>query len=587
MKMNARRLYSDLLRDWCDGMQTLQIPENGWSILAGGLVCPACRRIHGRSADAILPMLYMAKTTGEEKYLRSARALFRWSESMYRGEGAYVNDIDNGWTGITVFFSTQLGESLLWFSDLLTEEERVQWQQRFFRTARYVYENIDKIGGTINYPAAGAYNMALAGTLSEGEAQKKYFERAMELARLVCGYILPNGLIFGEGHPPEVVTAKGHRGIDIGYNLEETIPALLEYAHLTGDVQVETLAMKALRTHLKFYLPGGGMDNSFGSRSYKWSWWGSRTSDGIQAAAALVGDKCPEFQKAAYENARLLRSCTHDGLLYGGPMFREAGEQPCVHHTFCHAKVLAKALMYEPEDIFTEDDSAEQGITHYPELGTYLIQKGKWRATLTDYDYEYVPASHATGGALTLLRHDDLGTLCAGTMNRYYMVEPNNMQILPGGEDACLTPRIEYEEDGTLYRSISDLTATLQPLGESGFLAEGILRSENQEGEETYRIQYDFGEDSLSITAEASRDTRLVFPIIAGHGEEIRYLSEKEVVFRKEKGNLILRTEGEMEPQEETTRIFNPVGGFLAHPVRIGMKEKQKIIVQISVVFRK
>lgn len=33
MKMNARRLYSDLLRDWCDGMQTLQIPENGHSTL--------------------------------------------------------------------------------------------------------------------------------------------------------------------------------------------------------------------------------------------------------------------------------------------------------------------------------------------------------------------------------------------------------------------------------------------------------------------------------------------------------------------------------------------------------------------------
>lgn len=588
MPLKTSELYFELLRDWCDGMLSLQIPENGRPSLSGGLVCPACRRIHGRSADAILPMMYMAKHTGDAKYLRSARALFRWSDSLYREDGSYVNDIDNGWTGITVFFSSQLGESLLWFSDLLTETERQQWRTRFFHTARYVYEKIDKIGGTINYPAAGAHNMALAGVLSEGEERKRFFFRARELARIVCGHILNNGLIYGEAHPLDALTKKHHRGIDLGYNLEETIPALLEYAHLTHDLETEENAMKALKTHLEFFLPDGGLDNSFGSRAYKWSYWGSRTSDGIQAAAALVGRKCPEFARIARKNAELLRSSTRDGLLYGGPMYAQAGEEACVHHTFCHAKALAKALMYDPvENPEEEPQIPEQGTKYYPELGTYLIRKGAWRATLTDYDYEYCPGAHATGGALTLLRHDLAGILVAGTMNRYYVVEANNMQILPGGEDSCLTPRIEYKDGGTLYRTISDLSADFRKLEkENTFLAMGTLRSENQTGDETYQLWYEFREEELHITAEASTEAEFVFPVIAGKDEQVTYSAGNSVVIRKEKADVVICTDGEMKPQEETLRIFNPVGGFLAHPIRMPIKANQSMTVQLSVTAR-
>lgn len=257
--MNPAELYFDLLKDWCDAMLSLQIPDVGRPEVAGGIICLSCRRIHGRSADAILPMMYMAKRTGDAKYLRAARNLFCWSDSMYREDGYYINDIDNDWSGITVFFSTQLGEALLWFSDLLTESEKQEWTERFFQTARYVRKSIDKIGGTINYPAAGAYNMAIAGQLSEGLEQERYFARAKELAQLVCSYILPDGLLCGEGHPCDAITAKKHRAIDIGYNMEESIPALLEYSHLMQDKETEELAVKALKTHLKFCLPDGGL----------------------------------------------------------------------------------------------------------------------------------------------------------------------------------------------------------------------------------------------------------------------------------------------------------------------------------------
>ena len=40
----------------------------------------------------------------------------------------------------------------------------------------------------------------------------------------------------------------------------------------------------SMRTHMEFMLPDGGWDNSWGTRNYKWTWWGSRTSDGCQPA---------------------------------------------------------------------------------------------------------------------------------------------------------------------------------------------------------------------------------------------------------------------------------------------------------------
>lgn len=572
--MQASELYFDLLKDWCDALASVQMPEVGYKEVSGAIVCPACRRVHGRSADAILPMMYMAKRTGKEKYLRCARGLFRWSDSMYREGGYYINDVDNDWSGITVFFSTQLGEALRWFPDLLAEEEKQVWQSRFFETARYVREKIDKIGATINYPAAGAYHMAFAGTMSEGAEQQAYFARAKELAKFVCGHILPNGLLFGEGHPCDILTAKGARAIDIGYNMEETIPALLEYSHLMRDEETKTLAIRALKTHLKFFLPDGGMDNSFGSRAFKWSYWGSRTSDGFQAAAALLRREYPEFHRIAVQNALLLRECTYDGLLYGGPMFREAGEAACVHHTFCHGKALAKALLI----LGSDDDGAalpierfpEDTVEYFPELCTYLVSSGRFRATLTDYDYEYCPASHGTGGALTLLWHEKAGPVCVGTMNRYYVVEPNNMQIMLTREDICLTPRIEYTENGTPCRNIQDLSAVFARIADTNsFLASGKLVNEKQEGDETFRIRYDIGAEAVEFTLESSVDAEYILPVVAKKDDKVIRVSDNRVAIQRKNITIQITTDGAVTEQSPETRIFNPVGGFLAYPVRI------------------
>ena len=77
-------------------------------------------------------------------------------------------------------------------------------------------------------------------------------------------------------------------------------------------------------------LPDGAWDNSFGTRNYKWSYRGSRTSDGCAAGYGLADD--PVLQEAFRRNTQLLERCTQDGLLYGGYIFRPIPYRSWGHH---------------------------------------------------------------------------------------------------------------------------------------------------------------------------------------------------------------------------------------------------------------
>ena len=77
---------------------------------------------------------------------------------------------------------------------------------------------------------------------------------------------------------------------------------------------------------------------------FKWTYWGSRTSDGMQPAFAMMADYNPALGTAAFKNLELLKQCTKDGLLFGGPHYVSHGIVASIHHTFAHAKPLATIL---------------------------------------------------------------------------------------------------------------------------------------------------------------------------------------------------------------------------------------------------
>ncbi len=100
---------------------------------------------------------------------------------------------------------------------------------------------------------------------------------------------------------------KGLLPIDIGYNVEESLNGVVQYAVHKKDEKLIQLLTESLNGHLEFMLPDGAWDNSFGTRQNKWTYWGSRTTDGCQPAFTLLADRNPAFGTAAILSTELLK----------------------------------------------------------------------------------------------------------------------------------------------------------------------------------------------------------------------------------------------------------------------------------------
>lgn len=583
-----------LLRDWCTALLHYQIHGTGDTRLDGGILCPACMRVHGRSGDAVFPLVTMWARSGEEQWLTAAEELFAWSENMVRPDESYNNDTNSSWNGITVFSSIGLGETLLHYGGRLPQADRAAWTARFETSSRYLLQNIEAIGGNINYPVTCAYAMALASKLLPGGAA--YAAKAKQLASYACEHFTGDGLLYGEGHPREAVSPKGCRPVDIGYNVEESLPALAQYAALTGDEDTMQRLLPVARSHLYFMLPDGGWDNSFGSRSYKWSYWGSRTSDGCAAGFSVLAKYDPMFAEAARRNLALLRRCTKDGILYGGPMFTTAGEPACIHHTICHAKAVA-ALVADgvefPDTGTALPADTSSGIHVWPTIHTRQLIRGGWHATVTDYDYQYLTGGHPTGGALSLLWHRAWGPVLAGSMDPYRQNEPNNMQMPRYQFDICTTPRLEVHNGSATFSSSNDMSAWVQS-GESGsdLWAEacGQLRNGEQVLTGGFRLRYTVTERSFVLEAASeAENAKLHLPVISAEWEAVDGLGTETIHIRRSGRTLTVQANQPLDipPMYRTAdaglrRLFNPVGGFQFVPLTAEARKPLRLHISVA-----
>ena len=473
-----------------------------------------------------------------------------------------------------MFGAIALANALTRHGDLLDAGNREEWGCRLRRAGEFIRRNFEITYGNINYPLTATHGLFLLGkTLGEPEWQA----RARELARQSLEYFTqPNRLIYGEGHPMDRISPLGCRPVDLGYNVEESLPAMLHYAGLAGDGAVMAAVRASMRAHLAFLLPDGGWDNSWGTRSFKWTYWGSRTSDGaLPAYLALAGEE-PGFQAAAERQLALLRRCTVDGLLYGGPHLAARGAKPCVHHTFTHAKALADALdAGAPPRASSAPYVAADGIRAFPEIATWLAWRGPWRATVTRNDWLYQSGVwHPTGGAISMLYHGKAGPLLAGSLAAYVRVEAANMQPSPDAEDYPLTPRIEKTVDGRAFSTLYDLNATVRTEDAGGaavFSVEGELCDRSgARGGGRVAMNYRISADSVEIEATAPEGARLALPLIALQSETLRRKDDRTITIAKSGGLVEVRATAPMELREEGwARVFNLVPGFLAAPIGI------------------
>ena len=594
-------LTRTLLKEWCDGMIKHQVNDPSRPELHGVLECPACKErgvIHGRCHDAVYPFMHMAHVTGERKYLEAAINVMEWSRNVTGEDGRWTNDLPaNSWHGTTIFGAIALAEAIHYHGEILDPVVLESWKARLaFAAEGYLWKQFTKIDFTnVNYGFTSLYGFNLLGHVLHEE---KYIDRSRTFAKGVKNYLTePNRLLFGEGKPHDNRSGKNLLPVDLGYNVEESLNGAVLYALEENDAELLELLTQSLNAHLRFMLPDGGWDNSWGTRQAKWTYWGSRTSDGCQPAFSMMAARNPAFGTAAFKNAELLKRCTANGLLHCGPHYVSNGFKPCIHHTFAHAKVMAfvqdniHRLPKVDKSTPLPRETAD-GVELFEELDVTLAARGPWRATVSAYDSQYTTKSEkhiqqATGGALAVLYHEKAGSVLTSSMAEYVMVEPLNMQPQPGA-DFALTARIETRKDGTWYTNLFDLKASVELRDDGEIIRCEVETSlcdrdhEKMTGTADYKLVYKLDEQQVVIivsTADKSvseTPASLVLPIVSRSGEPVKQVSDTCIEITKPGGTVVVESTVPLKiKHNEKGRVFNMVPGMEALPIIAQLPSEQ------------
>ncbi len=547
-----------LLKEWCDTLLSYQV-ETSTPYTNNALLCPACHVIHGRIADLCFPLTVLWAKTDDASYLEQADKLIDWSEYNLKSEsGIWYNDVGNRWFGTSAFSAMSMGEAIYHFGDVLPKKYKNKWMAIFIRMAD-VFMTLDpdkKFRPVTNYYCGIATLLAMAWKLTDNA---KYYEKSKFWIDIALERFDGDGLLYGEGYPMEA--NDGSHTVDMGYNLEESLPLMLRYADLTGEY-TELFRLR-LRNHLAFLLPDGAIDNSFGSRHNKWTYWGSRTSDGLIEGLALVLDD-PMFANACEKVLSLYEKCTHDGLL-AMPMAHEANEPTCLHHTFAHAKALAalvcaKNITDAPRESLPFETNK---VKTYQNGKLVLVSNGSFRATVSAVNSGYLPDHTANaGGSLNLLYHKEYGVICAATSASYFPTEPLNQQYLRNADQSpCMTA--QFIVNGKMGCQETDVTLTV-----NGTKISVIAP--------TWQAKYAVNESYVDIELKC-KNGLYNLPIVCKKSSNVTVSEDKRIINIDE----MLTVESDVPLLVDSNkRIFNQVGGLLYLPISVNVQGKACLTIK-------
>jgi hypothetical protein len=605
-------LAHSLLEEWCRGILGSQERNPADPNSNGALWSPGDDTWLGRGVDAVYPFLWCAGQTGDERFVDAAVALADWTDRrLGLPDGSWKNGLQEQWQGITVFTATSLAEALAHHGRLLPPAAHQAWMERLARAADWLYRTIGIDYSNVNYPVANAYAMAILGRLL---SEARYAAKARELAHAASECFTADGFLAGEGGKPANRSPKGCAPVDLAYNVEESLPSLALYGLAENDEVVLDRVVAAMRSHAEFLLPDGGWDDSWGTRNFKWTWWGSRATMGCQPAYALLADRDPRFLEVAHRNLRLLRECTRDGLLYGGPHNIARGDTPSLHHTTTHAKALATVLNVgvPPAAHVQTALPCEAGdrVQSFSDVATWLISRGPWRATLTAYDWPFNKWSHPSGGALSLLWHRRVGLLAVASMTIFQRVERWDMQDEQGPGFGTLTPRVEFsprpgllreawsrlrwrESARRTYMNVLDNAAEVEvserPWGLAARATAVLvdhMRKSPPTGEVTCITDYAFRPQELKVSVSleglrGNEEATLVFPVASKPGERVERVSDREVAVHKPGGVVHVSASGAFRALGAEPRIFSYVPGVACVPLSIPLSDRAALELRV------
>lgn len=548
-------IYLKLLKKYADGLIKLQDYSRNKKFY-GGIYCTADKNIHGRCIDAVYGFTVAYKFFKNPKYLKAAEAVFDYGENLICTDGGIYNDLQTEWRFTTTFHEIDLVETYLSGKEFLSKAFKDKILERIKKCANWLFLNLDEHSyANINYATTNGLALALAGTLLK---EDRYLKQAKHLIDYALEHISTNNLFYGEGKPHNAKTERGCFAIDIGYNMEESLPALTEYAFLMNDKKLQNKILPIIKAHLDFISPDGSIDNSFGCRNYKWTYWGSRTCDGCSPMFLLFAAEDPAFVQAAYRNTKLLDKCSPDGYLMGGPHYKLHRENPCTHHTFEHINALAYVVEHIDEKYLSNNKASIPSdktwkTKYYSEMDSFRFNNSQYIADITFYDQNISYSGHASGGTLTFLfKKKGSMPLIAGSVTEYKLTESTNMQVpLDRESHQSLLPRIEIKKDGHLYATSYFTNTTYKKLSNNILeIKTGLMDIDgNQMDGYEFGLRYEITTNGVKICLSNIND-ELIYKLPLINGE-----------FQINKGALVQQKD-----------IFFLTGGFIAIEYQIKPK---------------
>jgi hypothetical protein len=490
----------------------------------GALVSPSTNPtpnpIHSRAAEAIYPFAVAFKYGNDTKYADAAVRLGNWLIGIQNAGGWWIEEwpATTGWDGTSADQLISLAGAYAILKPRLSAPDGPKWIAAITKCADWIVTNFPK--SNINYSPTGAVALVFA-SKAVPSPNASWLTKAASLMDSTLQSVNQDGLLTGEG-----------MGVDLGYNIAQSIGMIAMYGKLLPSPMHVDSAAALLKTHERFMYPNGAIDNSWGTRNFKWMFEsGTKTAPGIIFSFALVADKDPSFQRGAQLALAYLRSARDDkGWIAYGPHAagHSSSNPPDNYSTFARAQSLATAIEYGPAPgpVGQIPADTKNWLQFFPSVETGVFRTDKIMATITSYGAigTYPRESMARGGSVSALWFEGYGPtgfLQVSSQTVYSRIEPLHMPIeatlLP------LTPRVETVS-GTYYANILDdqamLTMSTSPDGVQA-TASGVLRSvAGAASPTTFRWSYTFGAASYTkeLTVSAASGLRIVEPFVDNPG---------------------------------------------------------------------
>lgn len=425
----------------------------------GALYCPFHDCYHARCAEAAFPLVSAGLSIPDTDMLEKGLLLCDWLVSRQNQDGSWHETPDR-WKGTTVFQLMALSAVVDCAGQRLSDDRRRGFGQAISKAATWVSRHVSIRAMTTNYVASGAAALALAHRTAPD--QTDWSVTARRLARKAMSRINREGLIKGEGVSRRIfkIIRRPSNAIDIGYGLEMSLSALAIYAAVVADRHWSRKILFAIESHLAFIYPDGSLDNSLGSRGYKWTLLGSKTAHGSQPALVYASPSSPRARLALERIVRGMEGFLKDGLVTDGPYADGKLGLSCLYATVMRSAALALSLHYlDPLDLQDGEgsDISASTVTRFRSLNSHIVTHDQWKTTISGYgatslcsetrppEYYYTPG----GGSVTYLLHRHWGAIQAATQLKYALIEPMHIPAVVS-PPVSLTPRVAlYTAQGT------------------------------------------------------------------------------------------------------------------------------------------